>query len=191
MESFGTGFWIDYIKEQVLILEEGIMKTGQDIVGKIRAQYNGERNRILNVERESITTRIKLFSADQYSFIINELSLVHKNIDEDEQRIKKQIDFVQQTITYLPERMRLVEWDTSTNQAQLRSEKPAQIDDKKHYFEIFLNGGTRLTLKRFSFAFMDENRIQVTYTLSDEILARLLQDLTTCLTLRSDSASNE
>jgi hypothetical protein len=81
-------------------------------------------------------------------------------------------------ITGLMEPLRVVEVDCSRQEAQLRSESPLERGDKRFYYELLLNGLGIATLRRFQTLNGGGKRAQTTYTLTHEVLAKLVGDLT-------------
>jgi len=72
----------------------------------------------------------------------------------------------------------LVEVDGVRNVAQLRSEEPGQRGDERFYYEVLLEGDGGSTVRRYQAPHQgDPRRRQVAFTLTHEVLAKLVGDL--------------
>ena len=84
-----------------------------------------------------------------------------------------------QKITYLSENFKLIEIDSKNNQAQIRSYPPYTKVNERLFFEILINAPEEsLTLWRKSRESSTHRESRKSFILNDEILLRLLKDLT-------------
>lgn len=80
--------------------------------------------------------------------------------------------------TGLLEPLALVEVDSVRQVAQLRSEQPGQQGDDRFYYEVLLEGEGGCVVRRFQAPQATEpRRRQVAFTLTHEVLAKLVRDL--------------
>jgi len=81
-------------------------------------------------------------------------------------------------VTGLLEPLRLLEVDGGRNVALLRSEQPGQRGEDRFYYEVVLEADGAATVRRFQAPGRDEpRRRQVAFTLTHEVLAKLVGDL--------------
>jgi hypothetical protein len=82
----------------------------------------------------------------------------------------------------LLEPLKVVEIDLLRNEAILRSDRPSQRGDKAAYYELFMNGTTRATLRRYQVLPQSgQRREQVTFALTHEALGKVVTDLASAL----------
>ncbi len=82
-------------------------------------------------------------------------------------------------VTGLLEPLRVVEIDHLRGRAQLRSHTPSQSDGKLYYYEVLLQGTNQATVRRYeALANGNGQRTQVAFALTNEVLAKLVADLT-------------
>ena len=82
-------------------------------------------------------------------------------------------------VTGLLEPLCLVEVDAPRQLALLRSEQPGQLGDGRFYYEVLLDGGGGASVRRYQSPHAGEpRRRQVGFTLTHEVLAKLVRDLT-------------
>lgn len=76
------------------------------------------------------------------------------------------------------EPFKVIEVDSSRNQAIVRSERPTVRDGRVLYYELLVNGASSAILRRFE-ATHDpgEKRRQVAFAIPNEALAKLIADL--------------
>jgi hypothetical protein len=86
---------------------------------------------------------------------------------------------VSRTATGLLEPLRLLEVDAARRIALLRSAPPSEKDAGPHYYEVELHGTTEATVRRFRGSHDPaRKREQVPFTLTYEVLGKLIGDLT-------------
>jgi hypothetical protein len=83
-------------------------------------------------------------------------------------------------VTGLLEPLRLVEVDAERGSAQLRSDRPGHWGDGQFYYEVLMSADGATILRRYQApAGADQpKRQQVAFTLTHEVLAKLVTDLT-------------
>ena len=83
--------------------------------------------------------------------------------------------------TGLLEPLRLLEIDPERKVALLRSDRPADRDDRLTYYEVELGGDGSARVRRFQVSRQGgEKRQQIHFTLTHEALAKLAGDLAAC-----------
>lgn len=80
-------------------------------------------------------------------------------------------------VTYLTEPLALVETDASTSVVALRSRKPAVRGTLRSFDEVRLDASGRFRLTRHAFDETDRTRRQTPFTLSRDVLDRLIDDV--------------
>ncbi len=80
-------------------------------------------------------------------------------------------------VTYLMEPLALLESDAEGTVVELRSRKPTVRAGLRSFDEVRLDASGRLTLTRHAFSEADRTRRQTPFTLSREVLDRLVDDL--------------
>src|SRR5262249_42453414 len=78
----------------------------------------------------------------------------------------------------LLETLSVVEVDAGRNEALLRSGGPARRGESVSYYEVRLKGTSEALVQRFKGATNGGKRTQVPFTLTHEVLAQLVADLT-------------
>jgi len=73
--------------------------------------------------------------------------------------------------------LKIVEIDTTRNEAQLRSETPQQRGGKRLYHELLLSSLGTAVLRRFQAADGNKARQQVAFAVTHEALAKLASDI--------------
>jgi hypothetical protein len=80
--------------------------------------------------------------------------------------------------TGLLESLKVVEIDGPRNEAILRSDEPAAQGDRVAYYEVLLEGIRRAALRRYLASRQgNQRREQVPFTLTHEVLAKLVSDV--------------
>lgn len=93
--------------------------------------------------------------------------------------LKTRAEQLCQRVTGLLEQLRLVEVDGPAQTALLRSEQPGQLGDDRFYYEVLLNGDGGTVVRRYQTPHAGQpRRQQVAFTLTHEVLAKLVRDLT-------------
>ncbi|MHB1424220.1 MAG: hypothetical protein ACYC3I_13675 [Gemmataceae bacterium] len=92
--------------------------------------------------------------------------------------LKARAEQLCQRVTGLLEPLRLVEVDARTNAALLRSEQPGQLGADRFYYEVLLHGDGGSVVRRYQTPNSGQpRRQQVAFTLTHEVLAKLVRDL--------------
>jgi hypothetical protein len=93
--------------------------------------------------------------------------------------LKTHAEQVCQRVTGLLEPLRLVEVDEPRNTALLRSEEPGRLGEERYYYEVLLTGDGSSEVRRYQAPRESQpRRQQVAFTLTHEVLAKLVGDLT-------------
>jgi hypothetical protein len=77
----------------------------------------------------------------------------------------------------LLEDLKVVEVDTTRDEAVLRSDEPTARGDDRLYYEVLLSGLTRATVRRYKGSRAGGRREQVAFALTHEVLAKLAGDV--------------
>lgn len=78
----------------------------------------------------------------------------------------------------LLEKLKLLESDTTRNEAVLRSDSPSRAGDSVAYYEVILNGTTSASVRRYrANRKLGTPREQVVFALTHEALAKLIGDI--------------
>ena len=81
-------------------------------------------------------------------------------------------------VTGLLEALKVVEIDGPRNEAILRSDGPTAQGDRVAYYEVLLQGSQRASFRRYLASRLgNQRREQVPFTLTHEVLAKLVSDL--------------
>lgn len=77
----------------------------------------------------------------------------------------------------LMEDLKVIEVDTTRDEALVRSDEPTARGDDRLYYEVHLTGLTRATVRRFKGNRTAGRREQVAFALTHEVLAKLVGDI--------------
>jgi hypothetical protein len=92
--------------------------------------------------------------------------------------LRTRAEAICQRVTGLLEPLRLLEVDGARNVALLRSEQPGQHGEDRLYYEVTLEADGAANVRRYQAPRRDEpRRQQVAFTLTHEVLAKLVRDL--------------
>ena len=91
-------------------------------------------------------------------------------------KLKSRAELLSRQVTYLDERLEIVDHDRRGMYIQLRSLPPYKDDFQIQFNEICI-GKDRVVVKRIAFYRRDETKQQVPLNLSEAVLARLLCDI--------------
>jgi hypothetical protein len=80
-------------------------------------------------------------------------------------------------VTGLLEPLRVVEIDTRSDAALLRSQEPTKRGGELYYYEVLLQGAGQVTARRFHAHPNGGRREQVPFALTHEVLAKFITDL--------------
>ena len=91
--------------------------------------------------------------------------------------LERQTRFIESNVTYLTERMSMIEYDAFHEKVQLRSSPPTYKDEKADYFEVILDKGCGVSLARHSRNMEDGKVEAVPFVMTSEMLERLVNDI--------------
>ncbi len=97
-------------------------------------------------------------------------------------KLKTRAEVLTRQLTYLDERLEIVDHDRRGMYIQLRSLPPYKDDSQIQFNEICI-GRDKVVVKRIAFYRRDEVKQQVALTLTEDLLERLKADLRQVLTL--------
>jgi hypothetical protein len=150
----------------------------------IRLTQNG--NYIFQWKSENINVKGEFLQEDSIGLLVNSLT-VEKDIQEDKdptQYLKHAAEAIEERVNYLLEPLKIVEFDSTSNAVQMRSEKPEVTDGNVSYYELILKSGKWFgyrdycLLRRYMHRTDDEpSRKIVAFPLTKRQLEKLLSDL--------------
>ena len=122
---------------------------------------------------EKLLVEVKLADCGRLGCLLDSLQI------ENTQEGHLVVDPVQITgkITYLGERLKVIESEGEAGRTVLRSAPPRTDDQSTSFFEIVLDGSTRLCLARFKYDRQTRKRTPEAAPLSRDALERLIGDL--------------
>jgi hypothetical protein len=142
----------------------------------------GDSVSCIEEESSGYRLRLELDDADKLSLQARALQVSKSTASTpaqfDADRLRRQADEVARRVTYLTEKIRLVELDQHNHTAQLRSVSPMHDKDGMSYFEILLSGNHALSLRRYQMSEQgtSSQRVGVAFVISQELFERLVDD---------------
>ena len=163
------------------------MSVGEKIVEKLEQLMgpdglSAEPQRPLRcVEHGPISVEAHALEFDRLGCSFAELTVRSIEPVEKEPSVKARAERMADSVTYLMERLALVEIDEASQRAQLRSAPPWQAGGAVEYYEAFLSsemdGTLQVHLARYRQDAGAQRRRSVPLNLTREVLQRLLDDL--------------
>ena len=154
-----------------MTLEESVLES----LAEWKPPSDGRHVHALGYEPAKVALQLTADRQDSLSCSVWELILKCRansivNLQAWAERIAAQV-------TGLLEPLSVVEVDTTSNKALLRSQEPAKRKDSWFYYEIQLQGTHEAELRRYQAATTSTKREQVAFTLTHEVLAHFVADL--------------
>lgn len=136
-------------------------------------------------EGQEPTVAISLEAYDRFSVLLRSLEVAYDNLTPETQpaALSLQAERIAQRLTYLEEPLALLELDTDTQLAQLRSAPPHQEGETLTYWEVLLwaEPHPRARLTRYRWTPDHEERKPVVYPATFATIGRIAQDLAASL----------
>lgn len=170
------------------------MELGQKLAKKLHFLHEMEED--ANLSLKSADTRYPGYAAeetagdtlakvsvqaiDKFSFAILQIELAQQNFSfagSIPALVQKQAQSIEARIQYLQESLRCIELDRKAHIAQLRSAAPVRNGKARQYFEILLEEGKRLTIRRWEKHDGVAEREAVPFLLTEDLFVRLVNDL--------------
>lgn len=116
---------------------------------------------------------------DELGCLVWEMNLFRLATPEQDANLTDWAHRVADRVTGLLEPLKVVEIDHQKNEAMLRSEQPSRRGDKLGYYEAILKNTRQASMCRYQGAFPGGGkREQVAFALTNEVLAKLIEDVT-------------
>lgn len=149
------------------------MTLAKRIIDQLRKSPSGHAGEIQAVEGE-LQVVVKLADWDRLGCMFTRLDLKHGQGDDsmafDPGRIEGHV-------TYLGERLKLIETEGKTGRTIMRSAPPRIDGNDVSFFELVLDGAEGLSLARYKYDRQRRERTPVPVALTRDTLERLLTDL--------------
>ncbi len=146
-------------------------------LGEWRPVGSGQQSLAAAFPTEGWTVHLTTNKADTLSCLVWELTLARNGEAPAGLTLKAWAEGVADRVTGLMEPLKMLEVDNARNEALLRSEAPANKDDRVAYYEVRLLGVGRAEVRRFSATRTASGREQVAFALTHEVLAKLAGDI--------------
>lgn len=142
---------------------------------------------VIEAEMDSMRVTAELQDFDKFSCIVKTLTVRRTQAPPAnvalKELLRRQAAACERRISYLLENFRLVEVDDNNYLAQVRSAVPHQKHEEKFYYEILLQYGLGATFARYRKTHGNASRELVPCHLTQEMLERLVDDLSATLRL--------
>ncbi len=123
--------------------------------------------------------QIDLEHRDIVGSIIRELNLERTGDRPDELTTQAWAESIAARASGLLERFAFLEYDSTQDEALLRSDVPSQKQNHLSYYELRLKGTSKAVLRRYQFERGSKfPREQVSFALTHEVLQKLIDDIT-------------
>lgn len=133
----------------------------------------------LTVSDHGVKVHVELEDFDRLGCLLKGLEIFTESPCGD--KIESQANSIMDNITYLIDRLAVVELDNLNHQLLLRSERPLKDENFILYDEIILDKGNHLRLQRVCFDMEGRERRDISSNLSLDLLAKLVTDLVHCM----------
>jgi hypothetical protein len=127
----------------------------------------------IRVSDEKLCLDLKLADWGRLGCLFARLDMEHAR----EGQLKIDPDRISKKISYLEERLELIESEGSEGKTILRSSPPRTDGDVISFYEVVLERATKLSLARYRYDHNMEERTPLPASLARETLERLLSDL--------------
>jgi hypothetical protein len=167
------------------------MNLGNKIIERLKQVLNSQKqikltghDRHITFDEEIGALRVKteIEDFDKFSVVMKRLELTNLNEKFDDKSpieiLMKRADRLVNRVTYLLENLAVIEVDTINSKVQIRSASPHRENGHLFYYEIILNSGGKVTFERFQQKVGEKQRLQIPFKLTEEVLERLITDLT-------------
>ena len=142
------------------------------------AALEGGRGEEVTLEAQDLRVRFRVEVADRVGCAVAGFRVEDLRAPApDAEGLRAWADRVAGRVTYLMERVAVVEADASSGSALLRSAPPDRRGDTRSYYEMALRPPGTLTLARYRYRTGDRTRTEVPCHLTREAFERLVDDL--------------
>ena len=144
-----------------------------------RAPFHNHVEQIIASE-SGLTVRCAVSGAERLACALTQLELVEEGLKSlTMEQLNARAERICQKITYLLEPLGKIEVDSLAKSALLRSAKPKTTGTQISYYELLASADRHTTLKRYCYDASRRDRTAVEFSLSNEQLELLLDDLVT------------
>jgi hypothetical protein len=127
----------------------------------------------IRVSDEALRLDLKLADWGRLGCLLSRLEMEHAR----EGQLKIDPDQISKKISYLEERLEIIESEGEEGKTILRSSPPRTDGDVISFYEVVLDRATRLSLTRYRYEHKADERTPIPASLARETLERLLRDL--------------
>lgn len=128
-------------------------------------------------DTEEQTLDLDVTSVDRQSCSFRELRFYTPALNQcTASELKRASDEICGRVTYLLEKLALLEFDPYVGEALIRSEKPDQRSSKRRYYEVQISHEGMVALRRYEFA-PHSPRTRIDLQATHELLEKLVPDL--------------
>jgi hypothetical protein len=153
--------------------------TLNEILLQKLADWRPTARQTLTVAEAGWNVAVSADRCDELGCLVWEVTFTRTAPNEAATPLRPWADRVAERATGLLENLQLLEVDPLRNQAQLRSDEPAQRGPDVFYYEVLLNGNGDASVRRFRAGRQGgQRREQVAFALTHEALAKLVADVT-------------
>jgi hypothetical protein len=123
------------------------------------------------------TVRLTADKTDTLSCLVWELSLTRTAEPPSNLTLKAWATRIAERVTGLLEPLAVHELDETSQEAILRSVRPARKGEDLSYYEVKLSGLADASVRRFAASKVESGRTQIAYALTHETIAKLSADI--------------
>lgn len=160
------------------------MSLGKSLVAAIHETTGTEAKtsggQLFERTLEGYNFEIGLRDFDKYTFLLDGLTITTRKTDSDAplsaETLKARAQQLSQKVTYFLEDLKLLEVDAIKLQAQMRSESPSLEKTSVSYFEVMIQGNSKIALQRYQYDPETMTRQQVPFLVTNEVFERCIND---------------
>lgn len=136
------------------------------------------RLKAIVLEEEGLRVSFGAEAVDRVGCAIAGLSIKDlRSVERDVGNLAAWADRVAGRITYLLEKIAIIEVDAASGSALLRSARPERRGEARAYYEVVLTIPGTLTLTRYRYHQGEAKRVEIPCNLTLEVFERLVDDL--------------
>ncbi len=146
----------------------------------VRHTEGDEKGYRLSEQEGPVAATVVIPDMDKYSLVVSSIELEHRDFKPTApvaELLSRQAEIISKNVTYLKEKLVLIELDELNGAAQIRSAAPWCENGSVQYFELLLQEGRRAILKRYEKRQTENERQDVPFLLTEDIFPRLMDDL--------------
>jgi hypothetical protein len=134
---------------------------------------------LISARSDTVGVSTQIVDCDRLGYLLTSVKaeqLTGSNTEIDYAQIGDRISMLLERVTYLTEKLTLVEKASDLSRVLIRSAKPDQRSGEIYYFELTLNAGNSIHLERQCYDFETHRRKIVPFTLAPNIFADLVNE---------------